>query len=187
MYSVGDNIVPSTGEPSTDTAYAEIADFLTDDRAKITVDTADPFEGRYSARVLMPTSKPPIVVPLPINANLQAGNRVSVSFSARSSPAGAQISAHAEELSQDIPTPLNKPNYGANVVDVDWKRLGPFNLTIGGNTTGISTTSKAFDNSSPLQLQIQNPFSTATLVWVDDVVVTCENCPPDRSLDKYGG
>ena len=34
VFSIGDNIVPSTGEASTDTAYAEIEDFLTDEHCR---------------------------------------------------------------------------------------------------------------------------------------------------------
>ena len=67
------------------------AENYTDDRAHITADTSDPFEGRHSAKITVPT-KSPLVVPIPTLSDsevpLGPGDRVAVSLWARSSPPG---------------------------------------------------------------------------------------------------
>ena len=151
-----------------------------DDRARITADAADPFEGRYSARIIVPTSLP-VVVPVPLQSDvedpLSPGVEVTCVLHARASPPGVKISWYSSALPLYTPTPLLRPLPDGVEVGADWTQVGPTALKLSNNTAtdgaDLEPTGElqlgAFANNELLQVQLVNPFQTASQVWVDAI------------------
>jgi len=164
---------------------AVTSEVYADDRARLTADTADPYEGRYSARIIIPTSLPPLVVPVPVVSDPEApflpGQVVTCLLQARASPPGVSVSWFSSVLPQNTatPTPLLRPIPGGVKVGADWTQVGPVTLTLSNRTaaavvaSGVQVGTRAgagmFADGELLQLQLVNPFETASQVWLDSV------------------
>ena len=143
----------------------------TDDRAKITADCADPYEGRYSGRIVVPTARPVqlgIAIAVDPKKPFAAGDKLSVSFVARSSPAGANVSVASGMIGGDA---ASTGALGGDTLGVGWSRHGPYEITLimpGFNSSLLG----AFVENAPLHMIVATPYRTATVVHVDAVVVT---------------
>ena len=139
----------------------------TDDRAKITADAADPYEGRYSGRIVVPTARP-LQLGVALTADpkkpFAAGDKLSVSFVARSSPAGANVSIATGAIGADA---ASAGAVGGVTLGVGWSRHGPYEITL-RNASLLG----AFMENAPLHMIVATPYRTATIVHVDAVTVT---------------
>ena len=144
-----------------------------DDRSRVTADAADSYEGRHSARILMPTSLP-LVIPVPMLSDpespLLPGDRVSCTLQARSSPPGVKIGWHSSALDPQVVTPLLRPLPGGVATGADWTQVTR-SLVISNSSGTAPGTLGAFANKELVQLQLVSPFETAAQVWIDAVSV----------------
>ena len=163
----------------------------TDDRARLTADTADPFEGRYSGRIVVPTATP-LLIPISLTASpaVGLGRTVRVSFRARSSPAGAVVAA----VSGPMPMASNAGAGSSPLPPLgpEWSLVGPFEVKLINSTAAaprvvlsqiaplreqtapappVGARAWPSDTGNPLHLVVSSPHKTGGIVWVDDVVV----------------
>ena len=140
-------------------------------QAKITADCSDPYEGRYSGRILVPTSRPLqlgiFLTPDP-HAPFAAGDKLLVSFAARSSPPGANVSIATGAMGVGVPT----GTVGGEALGADWALQGPYEVTLQNVTTGEPGTLGAFQENALVHMIVATPYKTATIVHVDVVSVT---------------
>ena len=157
--------------PGVENCVVSAANY-TDDRARITADTSDPFEGRHSAKIIIPT-RLPLVVPIPTVTPeaVRQGDRVVISLRARSSPPGVNLGLHSFALDPHVPTPLIKPVAGGTELLAEWTLVNSTVTVLGNSTHTLASTIKAgaFGNSEIFQLQLVSPYSTGCMVWIDDV------------------
>ena len=139
----------------------------------MTADTADPFEGRYSGRIVMPTATP-LLIPISLTASpaVGLGRTVRVSFRARSSPAGAVVAAVSGPMSM-----AGNAGAGSSTLPplgAEWSLVGPFEVKLINSTVAAPPVGARVwpsDKGNPLHLVVSSPHKTGGIIWVDDVVV----------------
>ena len=149
----------------------------TDYRQYISLDSADPYHGRHSARINAPNAD---VLMMPVqtanDGSLKAGGsagRYRVRFAARSSPAGAVAGAIFEQYAPHGPRAMGPPTVSEGArLSTEWQLIEQTVTVAPVNCSSVvAGKPPTVCGKVPLQLWFRSPFGTGALIGVDDISV----------------
>ena len=135
--------------------YFPILNTTSDDRTRVTADTADPHGGRYAAKINL-GSAVPVVVGLPVNKSIPAGGTYTLRLWARSSPSGVALSVQALGVTV-VTSTLHAGGWQEIVAAVRYPSVPP---------VPPPSTAKYY---SPVLVVMTSHLTSGGTVWLDDI------------------
>ena len=150
----------------------------TDYRQYVSLDSADPYRGRHSARLNAPNAD---VLMMPVQTSNDASFKVGggagryrVRYAARSSPAGATAGAVFEQyypLGPPATGPPSVASLNGTTLTTKWQVLEQIVEVTPANCTTEGPVPAAPCGKTPFQIWARSPFATGALIGIDDISI----------------
>jgi len=129
---------------------------MMDDRCRVNADTADPFDGRWAAKVNLGSSSP-VSIPIALNQSLATHRGFLLQFAYRSSPPGIAVDVL---FSQGNST----RNLTTATAGVEWQQVKAHFTTADAAVAAAVAT--------PLHVQLRSHIKSGGAVWLDAIAVS---------------
>ena len=146
----------------------------TDYRQYVSLDSADPYHGRHSARINAPNADA-VLMPIKTKADANfsqggASGKYRVRFAARSSPPGVSVGAifaqYGPHGSRQMGPPPPPPVRSQRILTTEWQMVD-----VVLQASPVRCAAPVLCAKIPLQIWAKSPFSTGALIGIDEISI----------------